>query len=351
MKTTQQIYTEMRETMAQRSGYAPEDGSELAVRLYAAAAQIESLYAYADWSRRQCFPQTAVGEYLDMHAQMHGLTREPAEPARGTLIIGIDHALDFLLTVPAGTRFCVPGGLQYRLIEDCPFHIGLTENEAAAECVEAGTAGNAPAGAICGLTEAPNYVSSVYNPGPFTGGLEPESDQHLRARVLDACRRCPNGANTDYYEAVALALPGITSAAAIAAYPSAGGVGLCVSGNYGAPQDGQLLAVREALAGRTELGVDLSVIAPTLQAVTVAVTVSTVDGVSGADAEDAARAAIEAHFAKPMLKRGFYRSEAGSAIYNTGLVKNYVFTAPAADLPASATTMYTLGTLQVTEGA
>ena len=68
MKTTRQIYEEMREQMAQRSGYAPDDGCELAVRLYAAAAQIESLYAYADWSRRQCFPQTAVGTERPGHA-------------------------------------------------------------------------------------------------------------------------------------------------------------------------------------------------------------------------------------------------------------------------------------------
>ena len=351
MKTTRQIYDELREAMAQRSGYAPDDGCELAVRLYAASAQIESLYAYADWSRRQCFPQTAAGEYLDRHAQLHGLSREPAIPARGTLVIDIDHALDFALTIPAGTRFCVPDGPAYRLIEDCRFHTGATQSEAAAECLEAGVAGNVPAGAICGLTEAPNYVSAVYNPNPFTGGLETETDDHLRARVLDACRRCPNGANTDYYEAVALAQPGITSAAAIPAYPSAGGVGLCVSGNYGAPQDGQLMAIREALAGRTEMGITLTVFAPTVQAVDVTVTVWPVDGVSGDDAAAAARAAIEAHFAKPMLNRGFYRSEAGSGIYNTGLVKNYAFSLPAADLPAGATTMYTLGTLQVLEGA
>ena len=100
MKTTQEIYEQMRDQMAQRSGCAPDDGCELAVRLYAAAAQIESLYAYADWSRRQCFPQSAAVEYLDMHAQNHGLTRDPAKCARGTLIIGIDRALDFALTIP-----------------------------------------------------------------------------------------------------------------------------------------------------------------------------------------------------------------------------------------------------------
>ena len=134
MKTTQEIYEAMRQAMAERAGVAPDESCELAVRLYAAAAQIESLYAYADWSRKQCFPQSASGEYLDLHAGLHGLTRDAAICARGTLIVGLDHVLDAPLTVPAGTRFCIPGGAFYRLDEDCRIPAGLVENEAAAVC-------------------------------------------------------------------------------------------------------------------------------------------------------------------------------------------------------------------------
>ena len=351
MKTTLEIFEAMRQTMAERAGFLPDEGCELAVRLYAAAAQIESLYAYADWSRRQCFPQTAAGEYLDLHAGLHGLTRDPAACAEGTLIIGIDRALDFPLTVPAGTRFCIPGGVFYRLDEDCRIPAGLTENEAAAVCLTPGTAGNAAPGEICGLVEAPAYVTSVYNPLAFTGGLEAESDEHLRRRILSACRRLPNGANTAWYEAVALSVPGITSAAAIAAYPAAGQVSLCVSGNYGLPEDGQVLAVREALSGRTELGVTLTLQTPILQAVNIALTVWPVDGVCGSDALAAVRSAVAEYFSKPLLMRGFYRSELGSRIYETGLVKNYTFAQSVSDLPPGNRTLYTLGTLQLTEGA
>ena len=349
MKTTQEIYEGLREAFAERAGFAPDEGCELAVRLYAAAAQLESLYAYADWSRKQCFPQTAAGEYLDLHAGLHGLRRDPAVPAGGTLVLGLDRALDFRLTVPAGTRFCVPGGEIYALDEDCNIPIGLTEGEAAAVCLRAGAAGNAAPGTICGLTEAPNYVTSVTNPLAFTGGLEAESDEHLRQRVLDACRRLPNGANAAWYEAVALAQPGITSAAAVPASPSAGHVTLYVSGNYGLPGDGQLLAVREALAERTELGVSVTVQSPAVQQVNLFLTVWPVDGVAGIDAMAAARAAVEAHFARPLLRRGFYRSELGSAIYSTGLVKNYAFGQGVQDLPPAAGTLYTLGTLTLAE--
>ena len=351
MKTTREIYEAMRQTMAERMGTAPDDGCELAVRLYAAAAQLESLYAYADWSRNQCFPQTASGEYLDLHAGLHGLARDAAVCASGTLIIGLDHALDAPLTVPAGTRFCVPGGAFYRLDEDCRIPAGLTENEAAAVCLTPGPTGNAAPGEICGLVEAPTFVTSVHNPLAFTGGLEAESDEHLRQRILRACRRLPNGANAAYYEAVALSVPGITSAAAIPTYPTAGCVGLCISGNYGLPGDGQALAVREALSGRTELGVTLTLLTPSVTPVNIALTVWPVDGVRSGDALAAVRAAVEAHFAKPLLMRGFYRSELGSRVYETGLVKNYAFGQGVEDLPPNARILYTLGTVQLTEGA
>ena len=351
MKTTQEIYEAMRQAMAERAGAAPDEGCELAVRLYAAAAQIESLYAYADWSRRQCFPQTASGEYLDLHAGLRGLTRDAAVCARGTLIVGLDHALDAPLTVPAGTRFCIPGGAFYRLDEDCSIPAGQTENGAAAVCLTPGPAGNAAPGEICGLAEAPTYVTSVRNPQAFAGGMEAESDEHLRQRILSACRRLPNGANTAYYESVALSVPGITSAAAVASYPFTGQVGLCISGNYGLPEDGQAAAVREALSGRTELGVTLVLMTPTVTPVNIDLTVWPVDGVTVQDAMAAVRTAVEAHFAKPLLRRGFYRSELGSRIYETRLVKNYAFGQGVEDLPPNPRLLYALGTLQLTEGA
>ena len=75
----------MLQTVEEKCGLAMDDSCDLAVRLYAAAAQLESLYAYADWSRRQSFPQTASGENLDRHAALWGLTRQAGTCARGTL--------------------------------------------------------------------------------------------------------------------------------------------------------------------------------------------------------------------------------------------------------------------------
>lgn len=48
------------------------------------------------------------------------------------------------------------------------------------------------------LTRAPGRRFGVLNPRAFTGGSGAESDDDLRARVLDSFIRLPNGANAAF---------------------------------------------------------------------------------------------------------------------------------------------------------
>ena len=72
MKTVEEIYQQMLETFSQRAGFVPEDSCDLAVRLYAAAAQMQALGIQGDWVLDQSFPQTAQGIYLDYHVMSSG---------------------------------------------------------------------------------------------------------------------------------------------------------------------------------------------------------------------------------------------------------------------------------------
>ena len=65
MRSVDEIYQEMLSAFAQRAGFVPEAGCDLAVRLYAAAAQIQALGIQAEWVLDQSFPQTARGEALE----------------------------------------------------------------------------------------------------------------------------------------------------------------------------------------------------------------------------------------------------------------------------------------------
>ena len=102
MKTTDEIYEEMCLAFKNISGFEVNDGCDMAVRLYAAAAQIYSLYVYNDWVKNQCFPQTATGAYLENHAQMRGITRNPARKASGTIRFYIEEAAEADITIQAG---------------------------------------------------------------------------------------------------------------------------------------------------------------------------------------------------------------------------------------------------------
>ena len=79
MKTVDEIFEEMLACFGEKTGVELEAGCDLAVRLYAAAAQVYALYVQADWVARQAFPQTAEGEYLDLHAQLFAQSLYPGQ--------------------------------------------------------------------------------------------------------------------------------------------------------------------------------------------------------------------------------------------------------------------------------
>ena len=110
MRSIDEIYGEMTAIFEKETGIALAGDGDMAVRLYAVAAQIYALYIQADWVNRQCFPQSAEGEYLDKHAQLRGLERREAVAAEGTIRFQTDSAAQADLTIPAGT-VCMTAGV------------------------------------------------------------------------------------------------------------------------------------------------------------------------------------------------------------------------------------------------
>ena len=78
MRSIETIYEKLLADFAERAGFTPEAGCDLAVRLWAAAAELQALEIQADWVLDQSFPQTAQGVYLDRHGSMRGLRRRGA---------------------------------------------------------------------------------------------------------------------------------------------------------------------------------------------------------------------------------------------------------------------------------
>lgn len=351
MKEAGQIYEQMLSVFEEKTGFRMQDTADLAVRLYAAAAQIESLYAYADWALVQSFPQTATGQYLDYHAALRGVTRQAGKKARGTLRFQIDAALMEDLPIPEGTVCTTAGLVRFVTTQEGAILAGDLYADVPAEAEEAGAAGNAAAGTIVWMTKAPTGVAGVTNPAAFSAGGAEENDDALRARVLDSFTRLPNGANAAFYELRALQHPGAAAVKVIARYQGVGTVGVVVATQSGEANAALLEEIRQDLQAVREIAVDVTVMAPEITTVNVAVTIWPKAGVTYAAAKQAVQEALQAHFTGKLLGKSVYLATLGGVIYGTGKVDNYAISQPTADLAAHDTVLPRLGTLTITEGA
>lgn len=219
MKEWTEIYEQMRGTFAQRAGFVPSEGCDSAVRLYALAAELQSLLMQADWVLDQSFPQTAQGMYLDYHAETRGITRAAAEKAAGVIRFAAADKVTAACPIEKGTVCMTAEGVRFETTEDAAIAVGSQWADVPAQAVEAGAGGNVIAGTVTLLSAMPVGVVQCTNPTAFSGGCDAESDEALRGRVLASYQRLPNGANAAYYEQEAMRYPGVAVTAALKAAP------------------------------------------------------------------------------------------------------------------------------------
>lgn len=346
-KTIDEIYQEMLAVFAQETGMQPEGTGELAVRLYALAAQVYGLYAEADWTRRQCFPQTATGEELDKHAYLRGVDRQQAARATGTLRFSVGTAAEEDLPIPLGTACFTAGLVCFETTQAGVLPAGGLTVDIPARAVEPGEGGNVPVGSVRTMAVAPTGVAACTNPVPFTGGRETEEDETLRARVLATYRRLPNGANAAYYQQTAEAVEGVAAAAVLPKNRGLGTVDIYVSAAGGLPDETLLTQVAQALEGRREIAVDLQVLAPESVTVNVLLSVKAAEGYDAAAVRAAVSAAVQTWFDGTRLGKDCLLADLHRRIYAVDGVANYRVDAPANDVTVGQSQLPVLGTLSV----
>jgi uncharacterized phage protein gp47/JayE len=146
--TTEEYYAALSADFQQRAGLTGDPSTELSIRFYAVAAQLEALYNQCLWVTNQCFPQTATGTYLDNHAQMRGLSRKSPAAATGTICFLVDQPAATDLDIPAGTVCMTAGLVQFETTEAATLKAGQSQVEVPAQALEEGSAGNVAAGTI-----------------------------------------------------------------------------------------------------------------------------------------------------------------------------------------------------------
>lgn len=348
MRSIEEIYNKLLEDFGERAGFTPEAGCDLAVRLWAAAAELQALEIQADWVLDQSFPQTAQGVYLDRHGAMRGLKRLKATRSAGTLRFSVAAYPAMDVAIPAGTVCMTAGEVRVRTTEDVVLPTDRLYADAPAEAVEPGARGNIVPGGVRFLTACPVAVTRVTNLRAFTGGSDDEDDEAFRARILESFQRLPNGANTAWYETTAMAYPGVTAAKAVGRAEGPGTVNVYVTGEGGLPDEALLAGLQAELQEKREIAVTVKALAPTSKAVDVSVQVAPREGADRTAVLAAARQAVTDFFSGRLLGRPVLLAELGNKLYDLEGVENYRFTAPAEDIPADSTVLPVLGTLRVT---
>ena len=349
MKEWTEIYEQMRGTFAQRAGFVPSEGCDSAVRLYALAAELQSLLMQADWVLDQSFPQTAQGMYLDYHAETRGITRAAAEKAVGTLRFAAADKVTAGCPIEKGTVCMTAEGVRFETTEDAAIAVGSQWVDVPAQAVEAGAGGNVIAGTVTLLSAMPVGVVQCTNPAAFSGGCDAESDEALRGRVLASYQRLPNGANAAYYEQEAMRYPGVAAAKAVGRARGIGTVNVVIATHAGVPDAALLAAVETDLQKKREIAVDVKVLAPAVETVAVTAALKAAPGYTFAEAKAGAQSALEALFTGELLGKSVTTARLLTLLCGVEGVENVHLTAPAADVAVGSTELPMLGTVTISE--
>lgn len=314
-------------------------------KVFAMAVHLVELRA--EWIYRQTFASTADTRQLERHAYEYGLFRKPASAASGE--IATTGAADTIY--PAGlawlsgaTRFVaasdarsdVDGNVTFLVVADAT---GAATNRAADETM-----------ALLDAALAPTLdVSATVGAAGIGGGADVETDESLRARVLDRKRRPPQGGATSDYEQIARAMPGVAAAWAYSWINGAGTVGvwfLFAGRPNGIPTAADVAALAEWIEGRRLIRARLSVAAPLPVPVDIVI-----GGLKNdtARVREAIRASLEAMFAKRSRPGvapdpfSFSRSWISEAISAATGEDSHILIAPVDDLRFDDGSMAVLG--------
>lgn len=254
------------------------------------------------------FPEWAYGEYLDLHAKRVCLTRRAAGCAYVRLEIkGVPGTV-----IPAGFAFAVPSINSQPAVEfqtEAETEIGESgKATVGAMAVLPGAGGNVPAGSITLMVTPMRGITAISNPEKASGGTGEESDDSLRARIMEIEQGLDTGfvgCDADYI-CWAKEVPGVGNAFVIANWDPdvKNSVKLVVLDSNGEPANGHILQLvydhimspDDRLSRKAPIGAILTVVAPTMKGIVYAFSAALKDGYNAAAVAGSIVAAIQAYY-------------------------------------------------------
>ena len=259
-------YEEIRARMAAeyeaQAGFAPDDASDAGIRIRVLAGEIYTALRMLEAVKDEAFPQTASGEALELHAMERGLSRKPAVRAQGTLTFSRETALTYDVEIPQGTVCAASAGAaEFETTEAAVLAAGALSVTVPAQAVAGGKAFNAAAGAVDTLVTPPAGIEGVTNGAAFSGGADAESDDALRARLLQSWSILPNGTNAETYRRAAQQVPGVGSVNVVPRASGTGTVAVYLYGDGAPAAEETVGAVQAVLEAMREINVSVTVAA------------------------------------------------------------------------------------------
>ncbi len=351
MESYEEILKRMQDAYQTESGYSPEDVSDTGLRLRVLAGELYRLRAKLAWLERQAFPQTATGEWLDMHGIQRGVARREASRAQGELTFSRYMPLSFDLVIPKGT-VCASTGenpVEYETTEEGILAADTLNVVIPARAVRGGKEGNAGAGYINTLRDPTTSVNYVNNKDAFTGGTDPEDDGAYRARILASYDSPSSGANAGYYREVALAYDGVGAAGVVPRANGTGTVGVYIWGTTGAPSEEVVSGLAEVFSEEREAGVAVAVQAASVKTVNVGVRLKLKPGSDFSRAKQDVELAVGAYFASLTVGSPVYLTELQRVILDAAPAVKLEFPMTMYDISANQSVVPVLGTVTVEE--
>lgn len=343
----------MRTVYRQKSGSVPEEASDIGLRLQILAGELYRLQAGVEWLKRQAFPQTASGGQLDLHGAQRGVERHGSTKAAGIVTFIRYIPSEFDIIVPKGAVVAAPGreAVEYETTQEGVLAAGEVEVDIPVRAVVPGSGGNAASGAIDALVSPVTGINYVGNKAPITGGTDPEDDESYRRRILSAYGQVVQCGNAAYYEELALAHEGVTSAQTAPREDGAGTVTVYVWGDGAAPSQEVLDSLNQEMNELREVGVTVTVKAAVSKRVNVAGFLQMMPGAVYAESETRAKEALTQWFSRRRVGDPVYLGDLSRVILQDPAVSAVSFAAATKEVAAEVGTVPVKGTLSIGNGS
>ena len=301
------------------------------------------LYGFIEWLSKQVIYDTAEAEYLERWCSIWGINRKVAAPATGT----VTYTVQAGSLIPSGTLLQALDGVQYQTSTDAT--VSASTATASVTALVPAAAGNRATGQNLTLVSPVVDVQSTVIAGLLSGGVDVETDDALRARLLARIQQPPHGGASSDYTVWAMEVPGVTRAWV---YPAELGLGTVtvrfVRDNDGTgtaiiPDAGEVAAVQAYIDARRPVTAKLTVVAPAAVPINF-----TIQGLVPATLT--VQAAVQAELADLLLREAvpggiILLSHIRAAISAAAGETDYVLIAPLANVNNSTGNVSTMGAI------